>query len=92
MWDLQTIKYMNSPEGQETRKLERIIEKMETHLSVSKCYEVGGSVNFKYNGKLTEDQACKVQQEYGYHPCGYGFYSLCVEDDVTTWNCSNCCD
>ena len=92
MWDLTTIKYMNSPEGQEAQKLEKIIDKMATHLSVSKSYERYGSVNFKYNGSLTEKQAVKVQQEYGYHPAGYGFYSLSVDDGVTTWNCSNCCD
>lgn len=51
-----------------------------------------GSIYFKYAEELTRDQAFKMQEEFGYHPFGYGFYSYKVEDGVTTWNCSNCCD
>ena len=58
MHSLETIKYMNSPEYQELKKMESIIN----------------------------------QQESGYHPHGYGFYSLSVDGGVTTWNCSNSCD
>lgn len=92
MHSLETIKYMNSPEYQELKKMESIINKISTHLEVSKDSQRYGSVHFSYNGELTEDQAVKVQQESGYHPHGYGFYSLSVDGGVTTWNCSNSCD
>ena len=92
MHSLETIRYMNSPEYQELKKMESIINKISTHLQVSKESKRYGSVNFRYNGSLTEDQAVKVQQEYGYHPAGYGFYSLSVDGGVTTWNCQNSCD
>ena len=92
MWDLQTIKYMNSKEGLEERRLEGIIKKMATHLIVRKETERYGSIHFTYDGELTKEQALKVQQEYGYHPHGYGFYTHLVRGGVTTWNCSNCCD
>ena len=51
-----------------------------------------GSIHFTYNGILTKEQAFKVQQDYGRHPHGYGFYSHKVENGVTTWNCQNSCD
>tara|TARA_R110002012_G_C11553744_1_gene602739 strand:- start:433 stop:633 length:201 start_codon:yes stop_codon:yes gene_type:complete len=51
-----------------------------------------GSIYFKYAEELTEEQAMKLQLEYGFHPSGYGFYSYKVEGGSTTWNCSNHCD
>jgi hypothetical protein len=51
-----------------------------------------GSIHFYYQGELTQKQAAKVQQESGYHPAGYGFYTHLVRGGVTTWNCQNSCD
>ena len=53
---------------------------------------VSDSMYFTFNGVLTEDEAMELQEEYGYHPSGYGFYSYTVENDVTTWNCQRSCD
>jgi len=93
MHSLETINYMNSPEYQrELIQMENIINNISTHLSVSKSSQRFGSINFRYDGSLTESQAVKVQREYGYHPAGYGFYSLSVDGGVTTWNCQNSCD
>ncbi len=92
MHSLETIKYMNSPEYQELKRMEGIINKMATHLIVRKETDRYGSIHFTYNGELTEQQASKVQQESGYHPHGYGFYTHLVRGGVTTWNCSNSCD
>mgnify|MGYP001163621736 FL=1 len=61
-------------------------------LKVVKESQRYGSYYFTYNGTLTKEQALKVQQDYGRHPHGYGFYSHKVENGVTTWNCQNCCD
>ena len=40
-----------------------------------------------------------LQEEYGYHPAGYGFYGFEVTqistlegDVVTTWECQRSCD
>ena len=65
MWCLETIKYNNSPEGQEAQKVEKIIDKMATHLIVRKETERYGSIHFTYDGELTEKQAFEVQKEYG---------------------------
>ena len=53
---------------------------------------VSDSMYFTFNGILTEDEAMELQEEYGYHPSGYGFYGYGVEDDVTTWHCQRSCD
>ena len=45
-----------------------------------------------YGGILTNEEASKMQEENGYHPGGYGFYSYKVEDGMTTWECSDNCD
>lgn len=45
-----------------------------------------------YDGVLTEAEAAQKQQDAGYHPCGYGFYSFRVNDGKTTWECSQSCD
>ena len=50
------------------------------------------SYYFTFKGVLTEQEAMKIQQEYGRHPHGYGFYSHKIEKGVTTWNCQNSCD
>ena len=40
-----------------------------------------------------------LQEDYGYHPAGYGFYSFRVVtldpneiEGVTTWECQRSCD
>ena len=50
MHSLETIKYMNSPEYQELKRMEGIINKMSTHLIVRKETDRYGSVHFTYNG------------------------------------------
>tara|TARA_R110002012_G_C11557248_1_gene603060 strand:+ start:812 stop:1006 length:195 start_codon:yes stop_codon:yes gene_type:complete len=61
-------------------------------LLVKKESQPYGSVYFKYAEELTEEEAMNIQQDSGFHPCGYGFYSHKIEGGVTTWNCSNFCD
>ena len=53
---------------------------------------VGNSIEFTYHGVITEGEAMNLQEEYGYHPAGYGFYGYTVEDGVTTWECQRSCD
>ena len=48
--------------------------------------------HFRYNGVLTKLDAFKLQEEYGNHPHGYGFYGYKVENGVTTWKCQTSCD
>ena len=64
------------------------------YLSVSVTGEsdVTGTVEFSFDGILTEDEAMDLQEEYGYHPAGYGFCGHKVENDETTWSCSRSCD
>jgi len=47
---------------------------------------------FFYPGIITQDEAMKMQEDAGYHPAGYGFYSFASKNDKTTWECSNSCD
>ena len=60
---------------------------------------VGNSINFTYHGVITEGEAMNLQEDYGYHPAGYGFSNFNVTqistlegDVVTTWNCQRSCD
>jgi len=53
---------------------------------------VGDSINFTYHGVITEGEAMNLQEDYGYHPAGYGFYGFSVENGVTTWECQRSCD
>ena len=60
---------------------------------------VGNSLYFSYDGVLTEGEAMNLQEDYGYHPAGYGFSNFNVTqistlegDVVTTWNCQRSCD
>jgi hypothetical protein len=53
---------------------------------------VDGSIHFTYHGVVTEGEAMNLQEDYGYHPAGYGFYGYTVEDSVTTWKCQRSCD
>ena len=53
---------------------------------------VGSSIHFTYHGVVSEGEAMNLQEDYGYHPAGYGFYGYTVENDVTTWNCQRSCD
>ena len=60
---------------------------------------VSNSMYFTFNGVLTEDEAMNLQEEYGYHPAGYGFSNFNVTqistlegDVVTTWECQRSCD
>ena len=60
---------------------------------------VGSSIQFTYHGVITEGEAMNLQEDYGYHPAGYGFYSFRVVtldpnevDGVTTWECQRSCD
>ena len=71
------------------------------YLSVSVTGEsdVTGTVEFSFDGILTEDEAMNLQEEYGYHPAGYGFSNFNVTqistlegDVVTTWECQRSCD
>ena len=39
---------------------------------------VGSSIQFTYHGVITEGEAMNLQEDYGYHPAGYGFYSFRV--------------
>ena len=59
----------------------------------------GNSIEFTYHGVITEGEAMNLQEEYGYHPAGYGFYGFEVTqistlegDVVTTWECQRSCD
>lgn len=38
------------------------------------------------------DHALTLQQELGYHPAGYGFYSFNSSPTETSWKCADCCD
>ena len=53
---------------------------------------VGSSIHFTYHGVVSEGEAMNLQEDYGYHPAGYGFYGYKVENDVTTWHCQRSCD
>tara|TARA_E500000331_G_C16935301_1_gene573798 strand:- start:398 stop:625 length:228 start_codon:yes stop_codon:yes gene_type:complete len=60
---------------------------------------VNSSINFEYDGVLTEGEAMNLQEDFGYHPAGYGFYGFEVtqistlkEDVVTNWKCQRSCD
>ena len=60
---------------------------------------VSNSMYFSYDGVITEGEAMNLQEDYGYHPAGYGFYGFEVTqistlegDVVTTWNCQRSCD
>ena len=60
---------------------------------------VSNSIHFTYHGVITEGEAMNLQEEYGYHPAGYGFYNFIVTqistlegDVVTTWECQMSCD
>ena len=60
---------------------------------------VGSSIEFTYHGVITEGEAMNLQEDYGYHPAGYGFYSFRVVtldpneiEGVTTWECQRSCD
>ena len=71
------------------------------YLSVSVTGEsdVTGTVEFSFDGILTEDEAMNLQEEAGYHPAGYGFYNFRVVtldpneiEGVTSWECQRSCD
>ena len=60
---------------------------------------VSDSMYFTFNGVLTEGEAMNLQEEYGYHPAGYGFYGFRVVtldpneiEGVTSWECQRSCD
>jgi hypothetical protein len=53
---------------------------------------VTNSIHFTYHGVVSEGEAMNLQEDYGYHPAGYGFYGYTVTDGVTTWNCQRSCD
>ena len=53
---------------------------------------VSNSMYFTFDGELTEGEAMNLQEDYGYHPAGYGFYGYKVENNVTTWECQRSCD
>ena len=60
---------------------------------------VGNSLYFSYDGVLTESEAMGLQEEYGYHPQGYGCYGFRVVtldpneiEGVTSWECQRSCD
>ena len=60
---------------------------------------VGSSIEFTYHGVITEGEAMNLQEDYGYHPAGYGFYNFRVVtldpyeiEGVTTWECQRSCD
>ena len=53
---------------------------------------VSNSMYFSYDGVITEGEAMNLQEDYGYHPAGYGFYGYKVENNVTTWECQRSCD
>ena len=60
---------------------------------------VGSSIEFTYHGVITEGEAMNLQEEAGYHPAGYGFYSFRVVtldpneiEGVTSWECQRSCD
>jgi len=61
-------------------------------VSVSGGSNVTGTMYFTFSGKLTEGEAMNLQEDYGYHPAGYGFYGYTLEGGVTTWNCQRSCD
>ena len=61
-------------------------------VSVSGESNVTGTMEFSYDGVITEGEAMNLQDDYGYHPAGYGFYGYTVEDGVTTWECQRSCD
>ena len=37
---------------------------------------VGDSLYFTYHGVVSEGEAMNLQEDYGYHPAGYGFYGF----------------
>ena len=60
---------------------------------------VGSSIEFTYHGVITEGEAMNLQEDYGYHPAGYGFFNFRVVtldpneiEGVTTWECQRSCD
>ena len=60
---------------------------------------VTNSIHFTYHGVISEGEAMNLQEEYGYHPAGYGFYNFRVVtldpneiDGVTSWECQRSCD
>ena len=61
------------------------IKNLTINLTVSNAY-------YTYDGVLTEGEAMNLQDDYGYHPAGYGFYGYTIEDGVTTWECQRSCD
>ena len=60
------------------------INDLKIELSVSNMY-------YTYDGSLTKEQASEMQEESGYDPEGYGFFSYKVEDGETTWSSFTCC-
>ena len=60
---------------------------------------VTNSIHFTYHGVVSEGEAMNLQEDYGYHPAGYGFYGYTVVeistlsgDSITTWECQRSCD
>jgi len=47
---------------------------------------------FTYPGPLTEQEACEIQMQLGYHPAGYGFYGFKSTPLLTQWSCGDSCD
>lgn len=41
---------------------------------------------------ITEEEACELQMQLGYHPAGYGFYRFETAENATTWLCGNSSD
>ena len=41
---------------------------------------------------ISKGLAARLQQELGYHPCGYGFYGHQCTPTKTTWKCYRSCD
>ena len=70
------------------------IEKFKKNVSIHRTdgRDRYGSIHFTLEHELKEIEALKLQEELGWHPSGYGFYSFEVNKGLTTWNCSATCD
>ena len=73
------------------------MRKVSENLAMRKDYD-DGIIYFRFesNRALKDWEAVELQKLKGYHPCGYGFGGLKVENwksigIVTTWNCSTSC-
>lgn len=59
---------------------------------------ISGRINFRATSdrKLTDQDIAIIQKKLGYHPMGYGLFSISRHENIDkciyTWKCSASCD